>query len=295
MRPKSYVLILLCVALLGCGCVEVRQLVKMNHDGSGTLTERIRVLPRAVRFMQRQTGQPTITEAQFALLSDAALQKRMQAFGAVTLKHTQTRKLPDESLEVESVFEFKDLNKVNFWITPTFGSADPKLGGNLHLGYQQILTFSDGHNSATHTRADNLVVSSQHMDLSKQKFSTPAMLQEYRDVVPVFQDMLSDFMFELQIEAPTDVEDFGDGYRNQGMFVEKNRVTPYRVYGANFTMASEMIRSLIMGEFGGDMGGMERSLPDTKTPYYGGSEHGMWVDFAKRVQVNTTATVAPSK
>jgi hypothetical protein len=76
-----------------------------------------------------------------------------------------------------------------------------------------------------------------------------------------------------------------------GMMSEGNVVTPYRVYGENAVLDSELIRGFLMGEIGGrtDWAGgswtpLERGLPNTYTPY-GAHYRGMHVDFLKTVRV----------
>jgi hypothetical protein len=108
----------------------------------------------------------------------------------------------------------------------------------------------------------------------------------------MFLDMLEDFKYEIQIQAPKDLESFEDKRGMvRGMPIDGNIVTPVRVYGKNAVLNSELIRGFAMGEVGGHSnawGGtyrkMERGLPNTYTPY-GADYYGMGVHFFKTVVV----------
>lgn len=280
-----------CGAVLAAsGCVRVHQLVKMNHDGSGTLTETITILPRAVRMLEghaKRTGQ---AEDGFALLTEEALKQRTASFGEVTLKSKETKVLPDGSRMIKAVFEFKDVNKINLYIVPTFQTSSKDRTGLLKFRYQRIVRGWE--TPPNYYKKDQLnVVCQRHP--TQQKFSSPEIQQQFRDVTPIFQDMLKDFYFEIQIQAPDDIETFDDK-RDMvgGMPFDRDIVIPYRVTGADVAATPELIRGMLMGEFGGmsnawggDWRRMELGMPNTHTPY--GSDYGgMGVHFFKTVRVS---------
>lgn len=279
-------LICLGLTLPMSGCVEVYQLVKMNRDGSGTLTERARILPRTIRLMAGRKARTGAGEDQFALITDQAIEKRTKAFGGVTVKSKKPpTTLPDGSIEIEVVYDFKDINKVTFWIAPTFANSDPKNKGTVKLSYAQVV-WSEWNKK--NLRMDRINVESARPP-SQQKFSSPSVLQDYRRVTPIFQDMMNDFKFEIVIQAPPDLEAFEDLGMVNNMPIDGTRVTPYRAYGENVTRNSELIRGLAMGEvggrtdaYGGDWRGIEQGLANTISPY-GRPYEGMGVRFIKSV------------
>lgn len=284
-RVSTVSALALCMVLTVPGCIHVRQLVKMNHDGSGTLTETVRVLPRTIRLLKRSKGH----KGNIALLTDQALEKRIKSFGAVTVKSKARKALPDGSLQLKTVMTFKDINKVNLWMVPMFRGADPKMTGSVKLRYRQVVR---GYNRDPRYYRKDLLDVRVNRRTSQTKVSSPVIAQNYRDVTPAFRDMLKDFRFEIQIQAPDDLETFEDKrHMVTNMPFDANVVTPYRVYGENAIVNSELIRGFLMGEVGGHSdawGGawrpLERSLPNTYTPY-GSGYGGMHVQFFKTIVV----------
>lgn len=275
-----------CLAACG-GCVHVHQLIKMNHDGSGTLTERIRVLPRAVRLLKGRKTRTGQAEESFGLLSEQSLQKRTKAFGEVTVKSKDSKTLPNGSLELVVVYDFKDVNKVKLWMPPTFKCTNPGRTGKVDLRYNHIVR---GHENPPKYYKRNRLSFRFDKCPAQEKYSSPSILQDYRDVTPVLVDMLKDFRIEIQVQAPDDLETFEDKTRMVWqMPIRKNVVTPFRAYGRNLATNPELIRSFITGEVGG-IGkhgsvwrSIERGVPNTYSPY--GSDRGMRVDFFKSVEV----------
>ena len=291
MRYAIRVLLMLILGVLPMvsGCVRVHQLVKMNHDGSGTLTETITVLPRAVRMLEGHAKRAGHGEGRFALLAEEALKRRTESFGHVTLRSKEQKALPDGSRMVRAVFQFRDINKVNLHMAPTFRCTSKDRTGSLKLQYRRIVR---GHGERPkYYKKDQVDVVFQRYP-TQEKFSSPSIQQQYRDVAPIFQDMLRDFRFEIQIEAPDDIETFDD---KRDMIVhmpfDHKIVIPYRVTGEDVAANPELIRGLLMGEFGGRSdawGGqlrkIELAMPNTHTPY--GSDYGgMHVHFFKAVEV----------
>ncbi len=46
------------VMCAGSGCVEIEQELRMNHDGSGKIVEKIALSPRGVRLMEAAARNP---------------------------------------------------------------------------------------------------------------------------------------------------------------------------------------------------------------------------------------------
>jgi hypothetical protein len=282
-RPALAALLL--AALAFSGCVEVNHLVKMNRDGSGTLTERVRILPRTVRLLAGRKARTGESETQFSLLSDQAVQKRAQVFGEVTVRAKKQETLPDGAVQIETVYDFKDVNKVTFWMSPTFACTDKGRTGALKLPYARIV-WSDWNKK--HQKMDRMGVEAPRPP-NQARFSSPADVQRYRRVTPMFQDMLRDFKFEIQVRAPADLEQFEDHSMVNGMPFDGATVTVYRVYGENVVLNPDLVRGFLMGEvggridaWGGDWRKAERALPNTFTPY--GSDYGgMGMRFLKTI------------
>ncbi|MFC1672431.1 hypothetical protein ACFL01_04780, partial [Planctomycetota bacterium] len=246
-RRTVIVAIVFFCCVMGAGCVHVDYLVKMQHDGSGELHETIRLLPRAVLLMEGRKKRAGAGDTSFDLISDAAIQSRAKDFGGLTVKSKEQKELPDRSRQLKVVYTFQDVNKVSVRMMPTFKGTDPKRDGRLGFRYQRIV-YHDW--SKKHYKADQ-------MDLrygrhpTQQKFSSPAVLQEFRRVNPIFLDMIKDFKLTIRIQAPPDVESYEDAGMVVGMPKDGNIVIAYQAFGENVVGSSEVIRSLITGEIGG--------------------------------------------
>lgn len=108
------------VVLLFCSCVEIEQEIHMNHDGSGKIIERAALTPCGVRMlegMKKRTGKSETTPY---LLTDEHLQMGLQSLGKVKLENKRVIRLPDGREQVETVYSFKDSNKVKYYIVPNF-------------------------------------------------------------------------------------------------------------------------------------------------------------------------------
>ena len=279
--------------LVACsGCVQVHQLIKMNHDGSGTLTERIRILPRTVRLLKGRKSRTGQAEETFDLLSEQSIQKRAKAFGEVTVKSKESKTLPNGALELVTVFEFKDANKITLWMPPTFKCTDPSRTGAVQLRYNHVVR---GHENPPKYYKRNRLGFRFKKCPAQEKYSSPSILQDYRDVTPLLVDMLKDMRIEIQVQAPDDLETFEDKTRMVWqMPIAKNIVTPFRAYGGNLAVDTELIRGFLTGEVGGRgkhgsvWRKIERGVPNTYSPY--GSDRGMHVDFFKAVEVPKPAS-----
>jgi hypothetical protein len=289
MSRTVFVLAGVCILLVCAGCVHVHQLVQMEHEGNGTITETIKVLPRAIRLLEGKKTRKGATEEHFGLLSEQAIERRKKTFGEVTLKSKEAKKLENGALQLTVVWEFKDVNKVKFYSPPTFKCSDPKRNGNLNFTYRRIVR-GHGRNPKYYKKDQMGIRFRRHP--KQKKYSSPEIVQKYRNVTPIFTDMLEDFKYEIQIQAPKDLESFEDKRGMvKGMPIDGNIVTPVRVYGKNAVLNSELIRGFLMGEVGGRSdawGGtyrkMERALPDTFTPF-GSDYYGMGVHFFKTIEV----------
>jgi len=274
------------VAMLGLlGCVDVHQTLYMQHDGSGRLVESIRVLPRAVRLMKGRTFRDGKGAERFALLSDEAVQRRLKACGALTLVKKEVAPLKDGSIRLKAEYTFKDVNKINLWIAPTFKCNDPKRTGKFTFKYQRII-YIPWHKK--HYKADQMTFSGGSAP-ARKKYSSPYALKEFEHVAPVFQDMLRNFRLRIEVVAP--IEDFGDGGAVWGAPSSGNRMVLLNIQGANVSGSREIIKQFIAGEVGGRAdawGGtwkkMEDRLPDTYTPYACGYS-GLGCRFLKLAEV----------
>jgi hypothetical protein len=256
-----------CVALLcasvGSGCVQVHQLVKMEHDGSGEFVERVKILPRAVRLLERKKGVGAGKEHTFGLLSDEALSERIKAYGEMTLKSKKAEKLPDGSHQIEVVCTFKDVNKIRLFVIPTLKTVDKKMTGKLRLQYARIGDVWG--RGKCHIDQVSFHPEACH---AKGKYVSPATVEKYRRAFPVFADMIRDFRFKIEVQAPDDVESFEDRSMLIGIRAEGNRAIPLDLKGENIIRNPRILEMFATGEMAGGRvwKRLEQSVPRTVTP-----------------------------
>ena len=118
-------LLLLIPMLVAAGCVDVRQEIHMNHDGSGKIIEKIVVKPRGIRMMKGLEKRKGKKIDHPALLSDEFFQKRSKSMGEVSVEKKEDKTLPDGTRKVEVIYTFKDISKVHLWFVPTMRHTSP--------------------------------------------------------------------------------------------------------------------------------------------------------------------------
>ncbi len=280
--------------LFVCGCVDVRQVVHVNHDGSGKIVEKISVLPRGLRMiegMKKRKGGSGIS----VLLTDESFQIRKKAMGEVEVESKKENMTKDGRKEIETVYTFKDLNKVNFWMVPTFGYKSKIKDGNgrtatyngaLRLSFSPSYITTWGGRSTLHRETIRVESRTTH-GLVGQPFSSPSVRQEYQRVLPVFLDMFKDFHAEIVVVAP--IESFEEPRNMIGnMKVDGNRVTIFEMDGRGVIQAPGMIHQVIMNEVvgGRDLAKNQGAMAGVFTPWP--SVHGgRWFRFMKSVPCET--------
>ncbi len=286
-RSNPLLLAAATIALLAAGgCVRAHYLVKMNHDGSGTIIETITVLPRALRLIEghkKRTGEDI---GQLLLLSEQAVEERAKSFGDVKVMEKKISDLPDGSKQIRVVYSFKDVNKVHLWMVPTLKCQNPSADGKMTFKYQRVLYVRW---RKRYEQTDLLSIGYPQPAL-KRHYSAPAVIQDYRRITPLFDDMLKDFEFKVEIEAPKDIETFEDRREmvSENLWIDKNRVIPYYISGRNLVSNPEIVRMFLMAEVNAEVHPfrmewkriVERAIPHTITPY-GSSYRGISVRFIR--------------
>lgn len=201
------------LALLTSGCLQIDTRVKVNEDGSATITEKVR-FSRRLLDLGREGG---IAE----LLKKEAALARMKSMGTgLALKSHKIQDAEGGSRESVAVFTIPDLNQFQYvspWpaykdfgtnnvvkcqLGPRFKSKPYRNGKAGEI----IVTFRHtkravGH--ARHKKGDPL-----------PKGPTPQELQVYREIGPVFRDVLKGFKVRLTLESYAPISRSGYGVRN---------------------------------------------------------------------------------
>lgn len=107
------------VAFLLSSCVEIEHEIKLNKDGSGTITESMSMSAEVMQMMKAQGGESALDSMQ----DKDAMNAKAKTYGeGVTYLKTETFKRADGGEGLRAIFEFKDINKVIF--DPSSGMSD---------------------------------------------------------------------------------------------------------------------------------------------------------------------------
>ncbi len=272
--------------LLVCGCVDIRQDIHVNHDGSGKIVEKISVLPRGLRLiegMKKRGGGGGIP----ALLTEESFQARKAGMGEVEVESKKENMTKDGRKEIETVYTFKDLNKVNFWMVPTFGYKSKIKDGNGRTATYNgalKLEFIPSYVRFGRLHRETIRINSRTThQLVGQPFSSPTIRQKYQRVLPIFLDMIKDLRVEITVIAP--IESFEEPNDMIGnVRVDRNRVTIFKMDGRNVIQSPGMVHQVLMNEVvgGGNLAKHQGSMPGVFTPWP--SVHGgRWFRFMKTV------------
>jgi hypothetical protein len=280
--------------LAACGCVDIRQEVHVNHDGSGKIVEKISVLPRGLRLiegMKKRKGVGGVA----VLLTEESFQARKKAMGEVEVKSRKETMTRDGRKEIETVYTFKNLSKVNFWMVPTFGykskikdrnGRTANYNGSLKLEFTPRYITTWGGRSTLHRETIRVKNRTTH-GMVGQPFSSPSVRQEYQRVLPIFLDMFKDFHAEIVVIAP--IESFEEPRNMIGnMKVDGNRVTIFEMDGRGVVQAPGMIHQITMNEVvgGRNLAKNQGAMPGVWTTWPS-IHHGRWFRFMKSVPCAT--------
>ncbi len=184
------------LGLIGTGCLQVDTRVKVEMDGSATITERVRFSRRLLDLARMHKGGTSLEEH----LSKPRVLARVKQMGkgAELVSHA-VRHAEKGSRECVSVIKIPDLSDLRY-VSPFLGQGNyPK---------HTVLTFklrpcykSPGY-GLWPGQMYVAVSSGRSGDAPKGGTSpTPADLQVFRDLQPVFGDMLEGFRLRLVVES----------------------------------------------------------------------------------------------
>jgi len=196
-------LIILLVAAVGAGCVEFDLTIKINSDGSARVTERVRF---SKQVLDLASTVPAKEGLDILLQKDRAADRaRLMGKGARLVSHT-VNDLPGGAKECVAVYTIPDVNDLRL--------CSPAVA---YLEYETSpMTFIHGPH---HTDGSGYNIGRMHVHAVTPRKTkrwprenpyghrpapppvSPAELQRYRDLVPVFKDLMRDLSLTYRIEC----------------------------------------------------------------------------------------------
>jgi hypothetical protein len=190
------VLLAAAVLLTTAGCLQVETRVKLHEDGSATITERVQFSKRLLEF--RDPENPELRVARF--LEKAAVLGRMKHMGkGIRLKSHTVRDAEKGARECVSVFTIPDITDLRY-VSPFLGKND------YTKDHVLICKIFPLHSSSwSGQRGGYMTARWQSARGTKgpreYKGISPERRQAYRQLRPVFADMLRGFHLKFVFEC----------------------------------------------------------------------------------------------
>lgn len=255
---------LLPAALLLSGCMQVETHIKFLEDGSATVTERLR-LSRRLLELAEAAGDPLP-----AILAKEAALKRLAGMGeGATLVSHEQRDAEGSAKESFAVYKIADINKLKY-VSPWLDILD--YHENNEVRFKVVPLYVCG-SSGGQVWAGQIRIEVKHPKPVKQKnYSTdpkknpnppkepsPVEQQIYRELAPVFRDLLKDFQARLTFESycpliPSSgsppIRDLSSGTTTVDLlnFTSKDLDS----FGGKFLENEEIMLEMVKLEFGGN-------------------------------------------
>jgi hypothetical protein len=202
-RISSLLAIALLVALSGCLQLETR--IKLNEDGSATITERLQFSKRLLDLSGKKKGKTEIGDIAALLTKESAVARMKQMGKGIALVSHKTRdaaKGARESIAVFKIPDFRDFRYVSPYMAnynyPKHCVLKPNLFPcHTSTWYGRIA----GQMAVTFTPASAGKPPRRPKGWTPPPGPTPQQLQIYRDLRPVFRDLMRDFELKLTFES----------------------------------------------------------------------------------------------
>jgi hypothetical protein len=207
-----------CVALsalllaLLAGCLQIDTHVQLNEDGSATITEKVRFSRRLLDLGDSQQGQPKLSD----LLKKDAVLERMKHMGkGITLKSHKVAPAARGSLESTAVFHIPDLNNLRY-VSPYPSYADYAKHNVVRFRCVPLYKSHGYVGNAGQMEVTILPAKGGKKtgkpDPARQP--PPSKNQVYRELAPVFRDMVRGLKLRLVFESYAPIARTGFGHRN---------------------------------------------------------------------------------
>jgi hypothetical protein len=238
------------------GCLKVNTRIVLHPDGSATVTERVRLSNALLDLDAEQTGGVHLAD----VLTKAAAERRMKQMGeGVRLASHRIDDVEESARESVAVFEVADISKF------TYASPFLAYGDYPQTNVLKCELFPVYESTWYGRRAGQMAIQFKSAGPRPRDRSgetpppppAPAAQQVFRDLQPVFRDMLSGFQAKLMFEsyAPIRCRQY---YRYRNMRAGTHEFplmdfadTNMDQYAGPFLGNEEVMLELLRGKVGG--------------------------------------------
>ena len=213
------------LALLLAGCIQIDVTVRLETDGGATITERLRI---SKYLLDLDAQQKDKAQSFTALLSKSDAVRRMKQMGeGLRLVSHGVRPAEGGSKESIAVYKIADLNGL-VYASPLLAVRDYPGMNRVAFRLEPVLKstrYGTGRAGQVRVRVLGLTRSGKRIDgvsgprrkrgEPEPDAATPAELQAYRDIVPIFRDVMKGFLVRLRFETYCPIEQFLPGMRGR--------------------------------------------------------------------------------
>jgi len=195
---KRHVLLWLCALLLGLsgtGCVQIHLTVRLNEDGSGTVTERVEL---SRRLLEMEAADGPLHQ----FLGEEAARARAAEMGeSVRLLELREEPGSDGGKAIVAVYHAPQLDELRlvspYLATPEYRERYFRLHLHPVYSYWRDRSFSRNRPGWVGVRPGRFQWQSKLVEVPQ---ASPAELQQLRDLLPVYRDMLRGFRLRMDLE-----------------------------------------------------------------------------------------------
>jgi hypothetical protein len=240
-----------------CGCMQIDTHVKLNEDGSATITEKVR-FSRKLLDLSGPAGSDT--DITGLLVKETATARAAKLGKGCTLVSYDVADAEGGSKQSVAVYKIEDITELRY-VSPYLAFADYDKNNTVKFVLDPKMHSSwEGYSAGEIALRIDLVkpgVGHPQIELKPGQKPPPGpapkSLQMYRDLEPMFQDMLKDFKLKLRFEC-YDAIHTHFGLREAGTkpkYVDMLSITDKDLdkYGAPFFENEEVMLELIQEKF----------------------------------------------
>jgi len=281
---KRILLVVACASL--SGCIEIETRIKLNVDGSATVTERVRFSQQLLDLSVKEEGELNLV----ALLSKKAVEERMARMGKnVKLVEHSVRDVEKGAKESLAVFQVDDINNFQY-VSPFVAYTDFPENSTVKI---ECFPLLKSRNYAG--QAGEMCVAFRTLKPPKsearvkeappEKGPAPRDVQVLRQLQPVFADLLKGFHIRLTFESYSPIMATGFGWRDRRAntpIVDLINLSDRDLdqNGISILENEEIILDVLRGRFGSNnIAEVVKQFQDNNTVplvFIWGSQHTPW-------------------
>ena len=202
-KPRCMLFLGLALCLFWvAGCVEIKQTIELNEDGSGRFIEVVRL---SDDLIQASKASPRFAGL-IDVLSKKRAKERLKHFGEATFVSHQVKDLGAKGREAWTVYAFKDINKFTLPAMPHRGGNWPEQKLQFRLGRPVIV--HEAWRNAYYKRKPLTISFTPKTDILRPVRRSPSPLerQKLKTLLPVVRTMLAGFRMTVTLKAFGPVE-----------------------------------------------------------------------------------------